>query len=325
MKQGFNIGRVAFHDVVVMAPMAGLTNYPLRRLAAQLGCRAFWTEMVPSEALVRRRPEAMAMLPDKDDPHPLAVQIFGADPAVMAEAAAMACGAGADVVDINMACPVRRINKTGAGAAVMRDPAAAARLVEAVAGRCSVPVSVKIRSGWDGGSLNAMEVATAVAGAGAAAVVIHGRTRVQAFAGKADHGPAAEMAAGLSVPVLVSGDIASGPDAAGVLRATGAAAVMIGRAAIGRPWIYGQISDYLRKGEEASSPDDATRLLVMQRHLDLLAGKFGERNGLKLFRPHLVGYLRGRANGARLRQLMLYERSLAGLKDSLARAIRDSG
>lgn len=315
---GFHIGGRHFPSKVVMAPMAGLTNGPFRRIANEAGCLSFWTEMITAEGLVRRRGEVEKMLPDKDDPHPIAVQLFGSDPESMARAASMAEGSGADVIDINMACPVRRITRNGAGAAFMRNPASVTAIVGEVEKAVRIPVTVKIRAGWDSGSLNSLEVARAAAGAGAAAIVIHGRTRAQGYSGRADHGHAVRLAEGINVPVIVSGDMNSGEDAREVMRDTGAAAVMIGRASIGNPWIYKRVGSCIGEGDMPPDPADEEKLDLIIRHLDLLERKFGETRGVRLFRAHLVGYVRGRPDASRWRRELLTEKRAAILRERLS-------
>lgn len=317
-EQGFDIGGVRIPTRVLMAPMAGLTNAPFRRLAAVAGCRAFWTEMITAEGLVRRRPEIISMLPGREEEHPLAVQLFGAEAGALAEAGRMCRDAGADIVDINMACPVKRISRLGAGAALMRDPLRAENIVRAVSRSAGVPVTVKMRAGWDSTELNALEVAKAVIAGGAAAVICHGRTRAQGFRGRADHGQAGLLAGALTVPVIISGDITTGKGASRALRETGAAAVMIGRASVGDPWIFARLEKYLRTGEEEAVPPAAERAGLMLKHLDLLEEAFGGRRAAALFRPHLVAYLRGRPGASRLRQELLKERLAAGLREKLA-------
>jgi tRNA-dihydrouridine synthase B len=323
-KLGFRIGQTFVPSRVVMAPLAGLTNQPFRLVAAEAGCHVFWTEMISSEGLVRKCQEITRLLPNPLDPHPVAVQLFGADPAVMAEAAAMAVAAGGDLLDINMACPVRRLSRVGAGAALMRDPHKAANLVRAVASRIDLPVTVKIRLGWDAFQLNVLDVARAVRDAGAAAIIIHGRTRAQGFTGRADHSMAALLARELDLPVIVSGDITTGKDAHRVLEETQAAAVMIGRAAIGNPWIFRAVERYLEDGSMTPGPGDEERLAVMVRHLDLLVEVSEERRAVGLFRPHLVRYLRARADASRWRKELLAVREAGALVDELRRIVRGS-
>ncbi len=322
---GFSIGGVAVPCRVVMAPLAGFTNASFRILAAELGALVFWTEMIPAEGLVRRCPEILAMLPRANEAHPVAVQLFGADAAAIGEAAAMAADHGADWIDLNMACPVRRLTGVGAGAALMNAPATAARMVAAAARRARLPVTIKIRAGWDERRGGAMEIARACREAGVAAVTIHGRTRAQAFRGRADHRAAMPLVASLGVPVIVSGDITGGEVAAAVMAETAAAAVMVGRAAIGDPWIFRRISDYLEGRRSAEPTDDAERLRVMRRHLDLLAEDFGPARAVSLFKPHLMAHLKGRAGAAGWRMRMARERSLDELRRSLADCLAATG
>jgi tRNA-dihydrouridine synthase B len=305
-----------------MAPLAGFTNGPFRRLTSELGCRVFWTEMIPAEGLVRRRPEIMAMLPDASEVRPVAVQLFGSEPTSMGEAAAITAGAGADWIDINMACPVRRLTGVGAGAALMNSPSSAAALVDAVSRRAGIPVTIKIRAGWDEQRGGAMEIALACREAGAAAVTIHGRTRAQGFRGRADHSAANLLVRALGIPVIVSGDITGGATARSALAGTGAAAVMIGRGAIGDPWIFHRIDAYLEQGEEPRKPDDAERLRVMLRHLELLEEEVGPGKAVSLFKPHLMAHLKGRSGAANWRLRMARERSIDAVRRGLAACLQ---
>jgi tRNA-dihydrouridine synthase B len=315
----FFIGTVPIPDRVIMAPLAGITNGPFRRIAAKVGCRVFWTEMISAEGLVRDRNEMRRLLPDPDEAHPVVVQIFGADPSVMAEAA------GADVLDINMACPVRRLTGAGAGAILMRDPVRVAAIVGAVARRVGIPVTLKIRAGWDDREMSAPEIVRAAAGEGARAVSIHGRTRVQGFSGRADHAMAARLVTEAGIPVIVSGDIASGEDAVRVLAETGAAAVMVGRAAVGNPWIFGLVSAQVGGQADPVHPASDARHSLILEHLDLMVKKFGEKKGLGLLRPHLAGYVKGRPDAAAWRRALMTERSAARLRDLIRGAFTDSG
>ena len=308
-----------------MSPMAGLTNGPFRKVAAEAGCRAFWTEMVTAEGLIRGKRDIMRILPESDEPGPVAVQIFGSNPESLAEAAAFLEGSRADVLDINMACPVKKVVRTGAGAALMRDPVKVGEIVSKVVRRTTRPVTVKLRSGWDKGEVNALEVARRAALEGVAAVIIHPRTRSQGFSGRVDYALASLLVENLSVPVIVSGDITSGEEAAMVFRETGAAAVMIGRAAVGNPWIYRRVEHYLADGVDLPLVDPGEKLDLILRHLEMMLEKYGEKRGVFLFRGQLLGYMKGQAGAARWRREVLVEMVPERLKEKIEGFVRGWG
>jgi nifR3 family TIM-barrel protein len=302
--------------------MAGLTNGPYRKVAAEAGCRAFWTEMVTAEGLIRGKRDILRILPESDEPGPVAVQIFGSNPDSLAEAAACLEGFRADVLDINMACPVKKVVRTGAGAALMRDPERVGRIVGGVVRRTTRPVTVKIRSGWDKSEVNALEVGRRAVEGGAAAVVIHPRTRAQGFSGSADYSLASLLVENLAVPVIVSGDVSSGEEAARAFRESGAASVMIGRAAVGNPWIFHQVQHYLENGVEPPPPAPGEKLEMISRHLSLMVEKYGEKRGIFLFRGQLLGYMRGQPGAARWRREVLLEMDPDRLREKIEAFVR---
>jgi tRNA-dihydrouridine synthase B len=243
------IGAVAVAEpAVVLAPMAGVTDLPFRLLAKEMGCSLLYSEMVSDKGLLHNNCHTFDMLRIDDRERPVAVQIFGSEPAPMAAAARIVAGAGADIIDINMGCPTPKIVKNGEGSALMRRPELARDIIAAVAGAVTVPVTVKIRKGWDEASVNAVEVAALAEQAGAAAIAVHGRTREQFYAGQADWDIIRRVKERVRIPVIGNGDVRSPEDAARLLAYTGCDAVMVGRAAQGNPWIFRQIGEYLASG-----------------------------------------------------------------------------
>jgi tRNA-dihydrouridine synthase B len=236
LRESWWIGAVEIPTRVVLAPMAGVSVQAFRRQGRRYGAGLVCSEMVSCAGIERRNEKTLGYLRVATDEHPLAIQIFGSEPAVMADAARMVEAAGADIVDMNFGCPVRKVTKTGAGANLLEDADLACRITEAVAGAVSVPVSVKMRRGLENGSRVCLELGPKLADAGAAALTLHPRSAKQMYTGYADHTLTAELVDLVDVPVIASGDIDSHAKAAAVLSATGAAAVMIGRGAQGQPW-----------------------------------------------------------------------------------------
>ncbi len=293
------VGGLTVPVPLAVAPLAGVTNAPFRLLCREMGAGLGWTEMVSAKALVRRHKASREMLALAEGERPAAVQIFGREPSEMADAACLAAEAGADLVDINMGCPVKKILKSGSGVQLMREPHLAERIVEAVARAVAVPVTVKIRLGWSEEEMNYLEVARRAAGAGAAAVTLHPRTRVQGFSGKARWEHVAMLREAVSLPVLGSGDVRSPGDAARLFAETGCDAILIGRAALGRPWIFAETAAHL--GFPGAAPDEPGRRDAILRHLLLICRLLPPRLAVANLRKHLAWYSRGMPEGASFR------------------------
>jgi len=295
----FSIGSLRFDGAAVLAPLAAITSVPFRQVCLEHGCSFAVTEMVASEALVRSIRAVETRMDRAPGERVLVVQLFGSDPDAMAKAATIAIEkAGATMIDVNMGCPVRKILGCGAGVALMREPERAEAIVRAMVSACGdgVPVTVKMRAGWDDADQNAPEFAKRVEGAGARAVAVHARTREQVHAGKSRWDVVREVKQAVSIPVIANGGIRSADDASAVRKATGCDAVMIGRGALGNPWIFEAIA-----AGGARDVPAADRFAVIRRHLALYVEYAGERAASLEMRKHLCWYLRGLPGSAMVR------------------------
>lgn len=269
--------------------MAGVSEKPFRSLALQLGAGGAPTELVSAKGLMYGQTRTQKYLEHDACEHPFWVQIFGGDPESMAAGAEIAVSRGAYIIDINMGCPVRKVTKNGAGSALLSDPKRAAELVRAIAKRTNVPVTVKIRAGWDAHSLSFVDMAHALADAGCAALAMHARTRAQGYSGQADWSWIKQLVEASPIPVIGNGDVFTPADARRMLAQTGCAAVMIGRGALGNPWIFQQLTH-----ADAAPPTPAQRWALVSQHLSAHLAFVGDPlRGIKRFRPHLMWYARG--------------------------------
>jgi len=288
------IGTVEIPSKLALAPMAGVTDAAFRQICAENGAGYTCTELISSKALCYGDKKTQSLLAPFPGERPFAVQIFGSDPACMAEAAQIAAElSGADVVDINMGCPVGKVVKNGDGSALMKDPEKAARIAEAVVRSSPVPVTAKIRRGWDMGSLNAVEVARLLEQAGVSAIAVHGRTRVQMYGGQADWNSIREVKEAVHVPVIANGDIFKPEDAVRILERTGADMAMIGRGCFGNPWLFTQAKALLEGLPLPPLPPLDVRCDTVVRQIELSAAARGERTAVLEARRHYCWYLKG--------------------------------
>ena len=305
------IGNVELKGRLTLGPMAGVTDFAFRQVCREQGAALTTTEMVSAKALVYHDEKTKSLLYIPEGEHPCAVQIFGHEPEVMAQAAGMALEySGADILDINMGCPVGKIVKSGDGSALMKDPELAGRIIEAVCAAVDKPVTVKFRKGWDGGSVNAVEFARVCEQAGASAIAVHGRTRVQMYAGKADWDIIREVKKAVRIPVTANGDIFSGADAAHILRYTGCDLAMIGRGSFGNPWLFMQGNAVLEGKPEPALPPLAERIDTAVAQIERLAEFSGERIACLEARHHLPWYLHGVAYSGFYRQQLVHVETL---------------
>ena len=296
------IGNLEWDGKVALAPMAGVADQAFRELCVGFGASYVVSEMVSSKGLHfsdRKSAELMEISPKE---RPAGIQLFGDDPAIMAEAARRAMDFGPDVIDINMGCPAPKVNSSGGGASLMKRPELCARIVEAVANAVPVPVTVKLRKGWDEHSVNGIEVAQLCEAAGAQAVTIHGRTRAQMYAPSADWDYIAQLKRSVKIPVIGNGDIFTPEDAANMLEQTGCDAVMIGRGACGNPWIFQRARAWITEHRAIPEPGPAERMRVMCRHMEQLCALRGEAHGMREARKHAAWYVHGLMGAAGFRR-----------------------
>lgn len=287
---------------LVLAPMAGITDFPFRRICKELGAGIVFSEMVSVEALIRDHKRTHGMLHTDPAERPVAFQIFGSKPASMAEAAHIVSQGEVDFIDINMGCPVPKILKSGAGSALLRDVGLAKEIMSAVKGASKVPVTVKIRLGWDARNIVAVDLALAAEAAGIAAVTVHGRTKVQGFSGRADWSMIKQVKESVSIPVIGNGDVHTGRDVKRMMDETGCDGVMIGRAIQGYPWIFREARQHLETGLVPAPPTLEERQAIMLRHLNDMIQMLGENIGVREMRKHLCWYTKGLHGGAEFRE-----------------------
>ncbi len=289
---------------VILAPMAGVTDKPFRQLCKRLGAGLAVSEMTISDARFWKTDKSRRRMDHEGEPAPISVQIAGTEPRQLADAARYNVDHGAQIIDINMGCPAKKVCNAWAGSALMRDEALVARILEAVVGAVDVPVTLKIRTGWDGAHRNGPVIARIAEASGIAALAVHGRTRDQHYTGQAEYDTIAAIKAGLGIPVFANGDVDSPQKAAAVLDATGADAVMIGRAAQGRPWIFREVAHFLATGEHLPPPTLVEVRDVLIGHLHALHAFYGEAQGVRIARKHLGWYAKDRPENAAFRAVV---------------------
>jgi tRNA-dihydrouridine synthase B len=298
------IGPYQLKNNLFVAPMAGVTDRPFRQLCKRMGAGLAVSEMVASNSLLWGSEKTRRRANHEGEVEPVSVQIAGADPKLLADAARYNVEQGAQIIDINMGCPAKKVCNVMAGSALLCDEPLVGRILDAVVAAVNVPVTLKIRTGWDRSHRNALAVAKIAESAGIRALAIHGRTRACGFSGEAEYDTIAAVKSELSIPVIANGDIDTPERVKRVLEYTRADAVMIGRAAQGRPWMFGEISHYLKTGEHLPPPEVAEIHRVLIAHLHELYGFYGEHTGVRVARKHISWYTKGLAGSAAFRHHM---------------------
>jgi len=316
------IGEVTLDSRVILAPMSGVTDMPFRRLVKRFGVGLVVSEMIASKAMIRAARKTLRMATNCADEEPMAVQLAGCEPEVMAEAARLNRDRGARIIDINMGCPVKKVVRGDAGSALMRDEALAGRILSAVVDAVDLPVTLKMRTGWDETSRNAPQLARIAEDCGVKAVTVHGRTRNQFFNGRADWAFIAEVKGAVSIPVIGNGDVASGEDAREMLNRSGADGVMVGRAAYGRPWLPNQIRHFLDTGCRLPDPPLAEQLATVLEHYDVMLEHYGANAGMRAARKHVGWYSKGMPGSAEFRSTVMRMTDPEAVKAAIANFYR---
>jgi tRNA-dihydrouridine synthase B len=289
---GFSIGSIKIEDPVFLAPMTGVTDLPFRRAVKHFGAGLVFSEMIASRLLIEEYRRSAKVREDYTEEFPMAVQLAGCEPDIMAEAARMNEGRGAAIIDINFGCPVKKIVNKFGGSALMKDEPLSTQIMQQTVKAVNVPVTVKMRLGWDETTRNAPALAKIAEDVGIRMITVHGRTRSQMYNGSADWEAVRAVKESVKIPVVVNGDILTPADAVRAMEISGADGVMIGRGAYGRPWFLRQIMDYLQDGTQTEAPTPRKIAAVMLEHYDAMLYHYGEHNGVAIARKHLSWYLK---------------------------------
>lgn len=295
------IGSVELKDNVILAPMSGVTDMPFRRLVKKHGVGFVVSEMIASQAMIRKTRQSLLMAKNTVEEYPMAVQLAGCEPDVMAEAAKLNLDKGAAIIDINMGCPVKKVVNGHAGSALMRDECHAAKIIEATVKAVNIPVTLKMRTGWDDQNRNAPNLAKIAEECGVKMITVHGRTRCQLYNGKSDWSFIRKVKEAVTIPVIGNGDVVCVENAQELLDLSGADGVMIGRGAYGRPWFLNQVSHFLKTKERLPDPPLETQREIVLEHFEDMLHHYGEHTGLLMARKHMGWYSKGLRSSAEFR------------------------
>lgn len=295
------IGDIRLSMPVILAPMSGVSDMPFRRLVKRLGAGLVISEMIASQAMIRHTRQTLRMIEKSTEEEPMAVQLAGCEPEVMAEAAKLNEGLGARIIDINFGCPVKKVVNNYAGSALMRDEPLATKIIEATVKAVKVPVTLKMRTGWDDNSRNAPKLAKIAEDCGIKMVTIHGRTRCQLYNGRSDWSFIRKIKEAVAIPVIANGDVVSCEDAKNILNTSGADGVMIGRGTYGRPWLINQVAHFLATNTHLADPPLKEQYAIMHDHIEAMFSHYGTEIGVRMARKHVGWYSKGLEGSAEFR------------------------
>ncbi len=317
-----NIGNIEFKHIAFLAPMAGIADKAFRELCVQYGASYTVTEMVSSKGLTLGDKKSAELLTLGNE-HPSGAQIFGDDPEIMAQAAVKCLEFGPEIIDINMGCPAPKVAMNGGGSSLHKNPQLAYEITKAVVGAVDIPVTVKIRKGWDDENVNAVQMAELIEKAGASAIAVHGRTRQQMYSGKVDYDIIKAVKNAVSIPVIGNGDITDEQSAAIMLEKTGCDAIMIGRGALGKPWLFSQINAYLDECRVLPEPTTTQKMVIMLKHIEKIIEYKGEYTAMREARHHAGYYTKGMRGGAQLRREMSSLEHFEELQELAVRIVKE--